>query len=252
MPKLFYQLADADTLSVYADPAVEEQADLQAALPPLQEIQGLSDATRALIAASGIPSLQIPGQPDLASFDAALDDEIDRIRDVLDYFSYDTGQETFGNVAQGAWYTPDAIESVSHENVGEEATLAIDDDFSTWWQSDDGSSTREIIFKLRDYPKKIERIRVRAPVTDLRAQIQGVTIKASKALAMIDDPDNTLDAGVNFTYIDNIWLEHTLAAVKANARYIKLEITQSLFVADPAQVRIREIEVRVGTRFHNK
>lgn len=250
MARFWYQLSgDPDVFNVYADPTTLDRADMEAYRDFLLEVQGASDAIRIELAMGSLNA--VPGigpQQSLQDFDDLVQDELDRYLDILDYYDYDTRQQTL-TVRDGAWITPIAIESVSHENVGEEATLAIDGDFGTWWQSD-ASGTREIVFELRSYPKKIERLRVRAPASDLRAQLQGVTIKAAKNINMIDDPRNWLDTDIDLTYTGNIWLEHTLTTPKFNARFMKLECATSLFVANPEQVRIREIEVRVGTRNH--
>lgn len=255
MARLYYHpINGGDDIEVYDDPQILNKADLELQRDALLDVQGLTDELRTLIASNGLASIGLPsfaGQADpLSMFDDYVQDELDRLLDVLDYFDYTTSSARI-SIAEHQWITPIAIESVSDENVGEEATLAIDEDFGTWWQSD-AVGTREIVFELRGYPKKIEQVRLRAPVSDLRAQLQGVTIKAAKALAMIDAPGNVLDTDVDFTYVDNIWLEHVLTTPKFNARYIKLEVATSLHVANPEQVRIREIEVRVGTRNHER
>lgn len=248
MPKKFYQKSNGD-LAVWTDPQIVSQSELQTNLPVFQELRALSDEARTQLAISGMTSIGVPSFGSLQELDDWLDDEIDRILDVLDYFDYTTSPETISAVFQGAWFTPEFVESASHEEVGNPKENAIDGDFGNWWQSDQ-SGTRSIVFRLRSYSKKLEKIRLRSPVTDLRTQLQGVTIKASKALGMIDDPGNVLETDVDFTYIDNVWLEHTLATIKSNARYIKLEVASSLFVASPEQVRIRGIEAWVGIINH--
>lgn len=249
MAKLFYQNAGAGFLNVYEDPLLEDEAALTALLPQLQEVQALSDSLRGVIAQGGIPQLGLASAGSLEAFDDALVDEIERVQDILDYFSYETRVENL-TVRDGLWITPVALESVSDENVGEEGVLAVDQDFGTWWQSD-ASGLRSIVFRVRDHRKMVEGLRLRCPSTDERCQLQGVTVRGAAALALIDDPGNVLDTNVDFTYAGNIWIEHTLAQ-KKRLRYLKLDVSQSLESSGTDSLRIREIEVRAGITNHYK
>lgn len=253
MAKLFYQLGGPGQLNIYDDPQQILQTDLENTRDVLAELLSLSDLTREALAQGGVPALGIPGSfESLSQFDDYLSDERDRILDVLDYFGYETRVENL-TVRDAAWYTPEAIESVSHENVGEEASNAIDGDFGTWWQSDDASGNpRTIVFRVRSYPKKFMGFRLRiSNAGEGRVQLQDVTIKSSGALAMIDDPGNVVEAGVDFAHDGDAWMEYNFAMGAGGRRYLKLEIPASLH-ADPDQIRIREIEVRVGITNHDK
>lgn len=218
MAKLFYQLGGPGLLNVFEDPQVEDQAALQTLLPKLQEIQALSDELRADIAFNGIPSLNLSGAPDLATFDDLLTDEVERVQDILDYFDYDTRAESL-TVRDGAWITPEAVESVSHEETGNEATLSIDNDFGSWWQSND-SGVRTIVYRVRGYRKRITGFRVRVPTpADLRSQLQNVTVSAAAARSQINEPSNVLETGINIVELGSAWVEHTLAQAK-RARFL--------------------------------
>lgn len=251
MAKRYYQLAGGGTqLNVYDDPQMLDQAALQGQLDAFVLFRSLDDTARGFLAQGGIPGAGIAGGwPDLASFDAYLDGEIDRLRDVLDYFSYESRVENL-TVRDGAWVTPEALSSVSHANVGEPGTNTIDGDFGTWWQSDQ-AGVRSIVWQVRPYPKHILGVRFRVPNTDVRAQIQNVTIKAAGGLPLIDDPGNVVETGVDFTYLGDIWVEHMFPPPGVfSKRWLKMEFSQSLHVLDADQVRIREVEVRVGVTNH--
>lgn len=252
MAKLFYQLGGGGgtLLNVYDSPQVLVQSDLQNSRDVLQEITTLTDATRLALAQGGIPSLGIPGGfQSLTDFDTYLDDELERYLDILDYFSYESTVENL-TVRDAAWFLPEALESVSAEEVGAEGALSIDNDNGTWWQSD-ASGTRTIVFRVRSHQKKIEGLRLRVSnASEGRAQLQNVTIKASAALATIDNVDNVQATGVNFTWGGSNWIEYTFPTAKTG-RYLKLEVPSSLH-SNPDQVRIREINVRVGIINHDK
>lgn len=253
MAKLYYQLGGPGQINVYDDPQVLSQNDLIGQRDALSEILGLSDVFRSALAQSGIPFFGIPGGHNtLADFDDFINEELDRLNDVLDYFSYSSRVEEL-TVRDNAWFTPEAVVDVSHEEVGNEAVNAIDGDFGTWWQSNEGGTDpRTITFRVRSYSKKIEGIRLRIsnPGED-RAELQDVTIRASKALAMIDDPGNVFASGIDFSHDGDAWMEHIFASPAHGKRFIKLDIPSSLH-SNPDHVRIREIEVRVGTTAHNK
>ena len=250
MAKLFYQNAGGGNLNVYDDPQVLVQSDLQAQDTALDEIIALSDTLRTFLAQGGIPGLGIPGGfSDLASFDSYLEDESERIKDILDYFDYGTRVENL-TVRDGEWVVPEALESVSDEAPGEEGTKSIDGDNGTWWQSN-ASGTRTIVFRVKSYKKKFEQIRLRiSNANEDRAELQNVTVKAAAALVNIDDAGNTIGTGVNFDHGGDNWMEYVFPT-KKRARYLKLEIPGSLH-SNPDQVRIREIQVFTGIHNHDK
>lgn len=261
MAKLFYQLGGAGVLNVYDDPQVLQQTDLEDQRDALVEIQGLSDELRGFLAQGGIPGLGIPGGfPDLATFDAAVDDDVDRLKDILEYFNYESGSANL-TVRTGDWFTPEAVEVPLPDftGVGFEPDKAIDviggdpddPDHSTWWQSEI-NGTREIIFRIRDFPKKIEGIRLRVSNSgEGRSQLQNVTIKAAGSIANLDNVGNTFATDVDFTWAGSNWIEHTFASAAFSKRYIKLEVATSLH-SNTDHVRIRSIQARVGITNHDK
>lgn len=274
MAKIFYDIINGGlTLAQYCDAQQVQRADLETERDQLLEVASWSDTTRTLIAQNGLPSIGLPnfvGQPDpLAAFDTYIDAELDRIRDILDYFDYEKDAPPIGNVVSGDWFLPEAVESFTDETVGGEAANAIDavnggdpdpndPESRTYWQSE-SSGTRQITVRLRSYTKRVEGIRLRTNNGDLRAALQGLTVRASNALAMIDDPDNIQRSGINIdglpasragTPKTNPWTE--INFVKAKCRYIKLEMTGGLRVASLDTVRIRSLQVRVGVTNHDK
>lgn len=246
-------------IQIYKDPQVISRVDLEAQRDALLNVQGLSDELRGFIASSGLSALSIPsfvGQPDpLDAFDSYIDDELTRLKDTIDYFDYESGTANL-NVRTADWFLPVAVEDFTDETVGGEAVNAIEAEnggdpdpndpvLTTWWQSE-SSGLRVITFHLRDYSKKLEGIRLRAgSAGDGRAQLQGVTIKAANALAMIDDPSNVQAEDVDFTHAGDNWMEHTFASPKARARYIRLECSESLH-SNTDHLRIRAMQARVG------
>lgn len=253
MAKLLYQLGggSGSLLNVYDDPQVLVKEDIQNSITASQEIRDLSDETKTLLAQGGVPGLGIPSFGGsglgLDSFNDYIDEDLERLKDTLDYYDYDTRQESL-TVRSGSWVVPISA-SASHTENGSDISSSYDQDYGSWWESDITGS-REVIFQVRDYKKKMFGIRMRIPNTDERAQLQNVTIRGSNNINMIDDPDNIIDTGVNFTYVGNIWVEHYFSSTKSG-KYLKLEFSGSLH-SNPEQVRIRDIEIRVGIINHNK
>lgn len=233
--------AASTELAVIRDKATFVKADDQADLDIITEKQGLSDATRATLT----------GGLSLADYDDLLEEQSDILRDRLDYYDYDTIVKN-RTIADGAWFSPIEVSAgvLCGEDVGNEASKAIDGNSVTFWRH----STNEqhvIVFKLRDYPKKIEKIRFLYGANEsARERLNNMDVHAAKGLANLDNAENILETGINIAWPTPIavdtWVEHTLASKKLKARYIKLVIDDT----DNAQnqVQIREFEVWVATR----
>ncbi len=249
-------------LQIWKDPQVLSRADLEAERDTLLSVQGLSDALRTTIAQSGLSAIGLPSfagsETTLADFDSYIDDELDRLRDTLDVFDYESGSASI-SIRTGDWFLPEAVEDVSAEESGNEAGFAIDavgggdpdpnDPLSsTFWQSN-AAGLRVITFRLRSYTKRVEGIRLRTNAGDARSQLQGLTVKASNSLNLIDDPSNTQVTGVNVDDLTAPWYQ--IDFVKARCRYIRLECSTSAHT-NPDHVRIRTIQARVGIINHDK
>lgn len=237
--KQYEPKAASTELAVVRDRFFFTKAQDQGDLDVITDIQALPDATRQAIAGASV---------DLAEYDQQLEDQEHVLRDRLDYYDYVTriDQRT---VADGEWFSPDSVDSFCGEEVGQEADRAIDGDDDTFWRHAT-NETHILTFKLRDYPKKIERFRLRYGAGEsARERLNDITIKAAKGLANLDNPENTLETGINIAWpvgAGLTWVEHTLASKKLKARYIKLEIGNTDNAQNQAQ--IREFQVWVGTR----
>lgn len=249
MAKQFYQLIGGTNIVVWDDPQdLTTQAELQAQVDALLPFQGLSDGARTLLAQGGVPGAGIPGGfPDLASFDTFLTDEIERLQDIVDYYDYDSKQETISSVRDGAWYVPEAIEAFSDETVGNEASLSIDGNNATGWQP--ATEPASITYRVRTHRKNFEGIRLWIPNNTLKTELQGLTIRASQALGMIDDPANVMATGLDLSYSGTA-MQEILFGSKKRARYLKLDIDGSNHAQN--QILVRTIEVRVGVFNHDK
>ena len=186
--------------------------------------------------------------PNLASYDDYIQDQIDEIKDRVDYYDYDTKVTNITNHT-GSWFSPIAIESVLSEDVGNEAVNAIDGNNATFFR-DSINQQHIIIFELRDYAKKISKIRFRYGAGEsARERLNNMDVHASKAVVNIDDANNILETGINITWpvaAGEVWVEHTLASKKNKAKFIKLVIDDTDNGNNQAQ--IREFEVWVETR----
>lgn len=256
MAKLWYDPAAGGTqLKVWDDAQVLERSSIAADLASFQLFRDLDDNARTYLATGGIAGAGISGGwPDLASFDAYLDGEIDRFADLLDYFDYESRVETL-TVRDGDWFLPEAVESVTHEEVGSEASFAIDNDGggdpnaplnSTYWQSN-AAGARELVVRVRGYRKKLLGIRLRTNSGDARAQLQALEVRAANGLESLDDPGNVVATGVDVDDLAN-WYE--VDFVKT-ARYVKLVASTSAHT-NVDHLRIRSLQVRVGIINHEK
>lgn len=247
MAKLYYQPIQANTkLHVYEDPQELVYTELQAERNALLEVQGDSDALRTEMALGGLPGLGIPRAENLQEFDDAVQEELDRVLDILDYENYGVRVENL-TVKDGAWFLPEALEDFSSENVGEEAVRAIDGTNNTWWETVD--TTPFITVRVRSYKKSFNRIRLRSTSGDLRAQLQNVDVRIANSLGLIDDPGNLVGT-FSFTYAGNAWIEVAFPS-KKGGRYLKLDGFTSLH-ADPSQIRVREVGLFAIVSNHNK
>ena len=224
--------AGGTKLELYIDPEEYDQAEEQTALAEIQELQGLGDANRTLVATA-------LGHDNLGGFDDWLQARAEELQDRLDYYDYQNRDETV-TVRDGAWFTPEAVEAHSGEEVGNEAVNMIDGDNGTWWQSN-LDQTHVIDLRLRSYKKRISNMQIRRG-GNVRSQLQNLEIRAANSLGGLNNDGNIIASGVELlTEAD--WNE--IAISKKTCRYIRLSFT-SAHASNEA--RIREIEVWVETK----
>ena len=101
----------------------------------------------------------------------------------------------------------------------------------------------EVILKLRDYPKKVEKIQIRRGANS-RSALTNLDIYVAGSLSGLNNPDNLAISGVNLT-VDADWNEIVFTK-KQTGRYIKLTGFGSLHADNHA--RIREIQAWVTTK----
>ncbi|MGI9484337.1 MAG: hypothetical protein ACR2RF_00325 [Geminicoccaceae bacterium] len=205
-------------------------------------IQGMTDAERTAIMSDF-------GFNQLEDFDQFLEREEEwPLRDRLDWYDYDDKTVQF-TAKDGAWFSPEAVESFCGEETGQEATLSINGVNSDFWRHSTNHQ-HTIVYRLRGYPKKISRVRFRYGAGEsARERLNNMDVHASRGLAAIDNAANILETSINITWpvgAGEAWVEHILASKSPRCRYIKLVIDDT----DNAnnQVQIREFEVWVETR----
>lgn len=242
MAKRFYaNVAGGVDLDLFIDPQAFNKTVDTDRLAVITELQGLSDDTRTVVAICA-------GAADLAAYDTALQDEEWEIRDRLDYYTLYANRTQNLTVRDGAWFSPDTVDSFCGETGANLVGNSIDGTNSTFWRHS-VDERHSVIYKLRDYPKKVAKIRFRynstEPVTE---QLSNLDVHAAKNLAKIDDAQNILETGINISWPTGqgaVWVEHTLAQKKNKARYIKL-LFDTAHASNRSQ--IREFEVWVETR----
>lgn len=234
MPTRFYEPVAGD-LKLWADPDTFVEEDLQAELDELLELQALSEEARDL---TNCPELTRD------DFDTFILSKIDMLKDILDFFNYDNKPLAL-NVKDGIWFTPIAIESVCGEEPGQEATLTIDGFNNTYWE-DRTDEPHNIIWQLRDYKKRMSKLRVRVGSSS-RNLLTGVDIYIADTVGALDNPGRLVVSGLDLV-VPNSWEEIDLGS-KWNGRYIRFTGFGSTHASN--QVRIQEIQAWVTTVEYN-
>lgn len=229
-------------LLIRRDLSTFKKVDDDARKAVIDDYQALSTLTRTSLAGE-------LGFADLAAFDDALRDEEWEILDRLDYYStYDTRTENL-TVADGAWFTPIAVESFCGETSTNVVGNSIDGVNTTFWRHAQNHQ-HSVIYELRAYPKKISKIRFRYNSTEpANERLNNMDVHAARAVVNIDDANNILETGINITWptgAGSVWVEHTLAKKSPRARYVKLVIDDTDNVSNTLQ--IREFAVWVETK----
>ncbi|MGI9411562.1 MAG: hypothetical protein ACR2OV_15895 [Hyphomicrobiaceae bacterium] len=201
-------------------------------LTAITGIQALSDDARtSLISDFGVA--------DLGELDTLLEDEEFELRQRIASYDYDT-RVVNTTVLDGAWFTPDSVESFCGETSTNVVGNSIDGVNTTFWRhSQDHQHT--VTYLLRSYPNKISRIRFRYNSTEpANERLNNMDVHAAKNLARIDNAENILETGINISWPvgqGSVWVEHTLAKKKTNARYVKLVIDDTDNASNTLQIR---------------
>ena len=234
----WYKPVAGPGLNLFIDPQSFTQTEDQEALALVQEIEASNELVRTeLGVCRGFSSLQ--------EYDDYLEDQRWQLQDRLDYYNYDNRTEQL-DVRDGAWFSPDAVELVCGEDAGDVAADSIDGDTGTFWRHS-AIERHSIIYRLRDYPKKVSKMRIWHAATGTnREQLQNIDVFASRALGNIDDPANQLLAGFTPPWsATGDWNVIDFTFKKNKARYVKLLFDSN---RPDGQIQIREIEIRVETR----
>ncbi len=233
MVQRYYERKDGQIppkMKLWADPAEYVEADLQAIIDAREPLLALDDASLALVA-----PIQGGTVDDLR---AAWQQDVDTAHDILDFFDYEKTTINL-SVADGAWFTPEAVEMVCGEEVGNEAALMIDGNNTTYWQHD-ADEAHQVDLRLRNYSKKMTGLRIRRQ-TNERSALNNLDIYVASSLGGLDNPEQLAISGVTLS-VDNDWNEIVFPS-PARGKYIRLSGFGSAHAGN--EVRIREIEARV-------
>lgn len=232
MANQFIQRRDGQTppeIKLFTDPLAWTAESLQAEIDVNLEILALSDEALALINPAILGTIQ--------DYKDILQAAVDQNLDILDYFDYDKADVTIATAA-GMWMLPEAVESSCGEEAGNEIGLSIDGENSTYWQHDENHS-HEIIYRLRSYNKKIEKIRFRR-LANARSELENLSVYVAQSLGGLNDPSNLAVENVALSTPSD-WNEITFTK-KQRGKYVKLMFDSANSVNE---ARIREIELWV-------
>lgn len=236
MAQRLYELVSGD-LKLWADPKNFVKADLEDEVADLEFLMAQSDLVREKLG-------NCAGFATLEAYDAYLDIEWSRKKDIIDYFDYSDRVVTL-DVQDGAWFSPESIVDVCGERVGNEAIYSIDGDTGTFWQ-DDTDEPHQITFNLRDYAKKISKARIYRGA-NARSALDNLTIQVANSIPGLDNPANEAVTGVSIS-TDDAWneIEFTTKQIGEIIRLTDFGSANAL-----NESRIREIEFWVETQLYD-
>lgn len=239
--RLYANVAGGEDLDLFIDPQQFNKTEDEDRLAVVQELQGLSDPTRTYIAL-------LANAADLDAYDDALRDEAWQIQDRLDYYALYSNRIHTLTVRDGAWFSPDLVESFCGESGVNVVGNSIDGDFGTIWRHS-VDERHSVVYQLRDWPKKISRIRFRySSAEPTNEQLSNMDVRAAKNVSVLGEPEAVLESGLDIVWptgAGNVWVEHTLALKKGDARFIQLDFDTA---SGNNTGQIREFEVWVETR----
>lgn len=232
MAQRFYQPV-GDDLKLWADPKDFVKSDLEEEVLELEFLMSQGDVVREKLG-------NCAGFATLEAYDAYLYSEWSRKKDIIDFFDYsDTALNL--TVKDGMWMTPDSVEDVCGERVGNEALYSIDGDTGTFWQ-DDTNEAHQITFNLRGYAKKVAKVRIYRG-TNARSALDNLTIQIANSIPGLDIPANEAITGASIS-TDDAWNEIEFTT-KQIGKIMRLTGFGSLNALN--ETRIREIEFWVET-----
>lgn len=230
--KRFYEPVGGD-LTLWADPKDFVKADLEAEVVELEFLMAQGDPVRERLGScSGFQTLE--------AYDAYLFTEWSRKKDIIDFFDYSNTTLEL-TVKDGEWFLPEAIEAICGEEIGFEGSKMIDDDWATYWQHDDNEA-HEVDLRVRDYKKRMTKIRIRRSANP-RSALNNLDVYVADNILQLDNPANLAATGVSIS-TDNDWNEIVFSSSK-RGKYIRLTGFGSAHATN--EVRIREIEAWVVT-----
>lgn len=236
MARRFYEPVNGD-LQLWSDPNIFVEAELQEQLDIIEEYRALSYEAREELA----PRLNYTS---VEEFDDDLDDQRERLSNLLDFFNYEDDSLTI-TIKDGAWFTPIAVQAVCGEEVDHEAILSIDGFNNTYWEHRTDEA-HEITWQLRDYNKRIAGLEVRLG-NNIRTQLTNLDVYVSKKISGLTKPENLVATGVNLTTPD-AWNQISFSH-KAMGKYIRFTGFGSVHSGNV--VRIQEVRAWVVTIEYN-
>jgi len=222
---------DPKILKLWADPEDYDQAAMQEYLSRLETLAALDDETLLILAND---------QAGIGNVRDVLQAEIDRYKDILDFFDYEKTPQTF-QTADGTWFTPEAVEAVCGEDVDQGADLILDADHNTYWQHS-VDEEHQIDFRVRSYLKKMTKVRFRR-FSNERTELNNLTISAAWTLGALDNPSNVVATGATLSTVAD-WNEVEFTSPK-RAKYLRLSGFGSAHASNHARIRTVEVWVTV-------
>ncbi len=116
----YYEPVSGD-LKLWSDPTVFVKTDLQDELAAIEDVQALNDNARTFLAGPG----------GLVAYEESLEIMRERLENLIDFFDYSNTVLEL-DIKDGAWFTPDLVESVLGEDPGNEAVNSIDGNPATF------------------------------------------------------------------------------------------------------------------------
>lgn len=256
MANRFYERLNGTKIRLWQVVAKFDKDTLSGDVSELTELLSLSDGAKEQLIEKSLDLLGSnpdPEQTQIENFDESRQKLKEQYQDLLDYWDMDrlpaSGIEEIvdsyidlSKINQGSGAL---IYSVCGEDGSNPSGLAVDGKTGTHWQHS-VDELHSITIDL-NYPKTIGGIRFWIPNDNAPFQLRNVVLRGSQNINMIDNENNLIASGIDFTG-DGSYSEYEFVSNK-KLRYLKLENISTDHGSNT--IRIREIELKSIHKFYD-
>ena len=188
MSRKFWERMSANKVRFYGTPADYHKDELLADIAELRAVLDVPGSVKEIMVAA------MPMVDTIEAFDKGYQSEIGRLADMVDYFGYESEEETISTFSFG-WMSPAdmalgpaTVVDVCCEEIGNEAAGAIDGVGSNTWKHQENHA-HHLVLDL-GYNKRIDGIRFKKTASPPAAtDLIGVDVRVAGGLAGLEHPE---------------------------------------------------------------